>query len=78
MNRRLTITLGTETTFGFIRHLKIHAPGLSIEAPVALSTHNRVVECKTVEGEHLPIPRMRDGRLLYALPGGSVITGDAP
>lgn len=78
MTRPKTISLGTETTWGFIRHRTIHAPGISIDAPVVLETACRRPVMKVVDGEYLPAPRHIEGRLLYALPGGGVTTGDSP
>ena len=74
---RKTISLGTETTWGFIRHKRFNVGGQTFEAPVALEAYalregGHELMMKSIDGEVLPIPRHVNGKELYALPGGMV------
>lgn len=54
---------GTDTREGFIPHLRLAYDGGVIEAPVK-------IELPIKRGEHLPHTKIRDGKRVYALPGG--------
>ena len=63
-------TQGTETSQGFVKHL-LHPSG--ILCPVCIKAFDgSPVTKKSMDGETLlPVPeRNRDGRLVYAFPGG--------
>ena len=72
---RKTISLGTETTWGFIRHKTFNVGGQDFEAPVALESNANGLAFKVIDGETLPVPRHVNGKELYALPGGYLTTG---
>lgn len=77
-------TLGTETAFGFIRHLRVTFGGVSFDAPVRLQlertkTGRMVVVMRRGNGQNdmLPLPEVgkRKGEYVYALPGGFSTVG---
>lgn len=67
-----SISLGTETSDGFIQHKRMTVAGYTFDAPVALQRHRGVIKSAMVNGDKYPVPMTDGGRLMYALPGGLV------
>lgn len=65
-SKRQTLSMGTETTEGFIRHKLMTVGGVTFEAPVQIERH------EVWRGEYIAVARRHNGALLYALPGGNV------
>lgn len=73
---------GIETLEGFIPHLRVVTSAGVIHAPVKLALtfdargRTKVdYDTRNVEDKRLPAPMRRDGRLVYALPGGGEVVG---
>ena len=64
---------GTETSEGYIPHREVFADCGMILAPVKLLKvcEGRIATHHTDGGYLLPVPLRRDGRLVFALPGGA-------
>jgi hypothetical protein len=58
------VSAGTHTRDGFIPHLRVKTLDgeLMLDAPVRVNP--------PLKGEELPRPQTRDGKMLFALPGG--------
>lgn len=71
----------TITDEGVIPHLPVVTPAGMIYAPVKLerAEHGKGYRLKLSEmyggGDRLPKPMKRDGRLVFALPGGAEVLG---
>lgn len=63
---------GTETSEGYIAHREVFADCGLILAPVKLlkQGEGRIATTYTDGGYLFPIPMRKDGRLVFALPGG--------
>ncbi len=75
MKHRHTAEGYTETDEGIIPHLVIRVSGLIIKAPVKLRRAGLGI--LTNYRNWLPYPEREDGQLLYVLPGGITIKGEA-
>lgn len=72
-HRNKTLTGATETAEGIILHREVFADCGLILAPVKLQLMGGHVARSRRDTAEYPIPLRRDGRLVYALPGGGEI-----
>lgn len=66
-------TIGaTATSEGWLAHVEVFADCGLILAPVKLATRAARLRTEALDGSSwgMPVPLRRDGRLVYALPGG--------
>ena len=70
-------TLATQTSEGYIPHLRVKTPGGLVMAPVKLQPNGRgkIVQYNREGAPVCPPPMRRDGRLVFALPGGAEVLG---
>lgn len=68
----------TETNEGMIRHLRLKTDAGVIDAPVKLAVGEggKILATTCTGNRLLPTPLRRNGRLVYALPGGGEVLGD--
>lgn len=68
----------TDTTEGPIPHLRLTCEAGTFAAPVKLATERRgngpgIAYARRNDGHSHPVPLVREGRYVYALPGGGEV-----